>query len=94
VRLKPRRRSLAGLVYNRGINSSGPRRERTSYPGRPASQASAVARPAAPKSGTSAELHAVTCTSASNCWAVGDLVFPFSNPSEALHWDGASWSDG
>ena len=64
-----------------------------SLPAMPAA-ATAVARPAAPNSGTSAELHAVTCTSASNCWAVGDLVFPFSNPSEALHWDGASWSDG
>lgn len=56
--------------------------------------ATAVARPTAANSGTSDELHVVTCTSASNCWAVGDLVYPFSNPSEALHWEGTSWSNG
>jgi hypothetical protein len=62
-----------------------------SLPGVPAA-ATAVARPAAANSGTSDELRAVTCTSASNCWAVGDLIYPFSNPSEALHWGGSGWA--
>ncbi len=54
--------------------------------------AAAAQAPAVPQPGTGSELHAVTCTSVSNCWAVGDSS---SNPvqaSEVLHWNGSAWT--
>lgn len=52
----------------------------------------APARPAVPDPGTGSELRAVTCTSASNCWAVGDYLSGASDNTEALHWDGSAWT--
>jgi hypothetical protein len=52
----------------------------------------AHARPAVPDPGTGSELRAVTCTSASNCWAVGDYGSGPVDGSEALHWDGSAWT--
>src|SRR5205823_12264314 len=41
-------------------------------------------------------LSAVTCTSASDCWAVGDYVIPncngFYSSTLVEHWNGAAWS--
>lgn len=37
------------------------------------------------------QLEAVTCTSKSSCWAVGDVVSPVENENEALQWNGKSW---
>src|SRR5207244_2369947 len=38
-------------------------------------------------------LSAVTCISASNCWAVGEYSPPVSNSNTLTeHWDGATWS--
>lgn len=64
--------------------------------GLPAAPASAAARAqlraAVPQPGTGSELRAVTCTSASNCWAVGDYGNGPLEASEALHWDGSAWT--
>lgn len=54
--------------------------------------AAAAQSPAVPQPGSSSELHAVTCTSASNCWAVGDYGNGPLDASEALHWDGSAWT--
>jgi hypothetical protein len=41
------------------------------------------------------ELVAVRCTSAINCWAVGEAgSLTTSLVGEALHWDGGIWSAG
>jgi hypothetical protein len=52
---------------------------------------------ATPDHGTSpghqSSLTAVTCTSASNCWAVGSYDRGTVQLNEALHWDGSSWSE-
>jgi hypothetical protein len=38
-------------------------------------------------------LGGLTCTSASNCWAVGPANFPLGSvANEALHWNGHAWS--
>jgi len=38
-------------------------------------------------------LSAITCVSASDCWAVGEYSPPISNPFTLVeHWDGALWS--
>src|SRR5262249_24758516 len=39
-------------------------------------------------------LRGVACTSASDCWAVGEYNLVSSGPNNALieHWDGSSWS--
>ena len=50
------------------------------------------AQAAVPSPGTGNELRAVTCTSASNCWAVGDYDNGPVDASEALHWDGSAWT--
>ncbi len=40
------------------------------------------------------QLVGVTCTSSTNCWAVGNAAGYHSSPSPALteHWDGSTWS--
>src|SRR5438067_7801982 len=39
------------------------------------------------------ELRGVTCTSASDCWAVGQYNTDFSSPHTLVeHWNGAAWS--
>src|SRR5207248_2575699 len=39
------------------------------------------------------QLYAVTCTSASDCWAVGDyLTDNFDYQTLIAHWNGAAWS--
>lgn len=64
-----------------------------SLPAVPGTAAVAAAQaPAIPQPATGSELRAVTCTSASNCWVVGDLIFPFSGASYAEHWDGSGWA--
>src|SRR5260370_23658835 len=38
-------------------------------------------------------LSAITCVSASDCWAVGEYRPPFNNAYTLVeHWDGTSWS--
>ncbi len=51
----------------------------------------AAPNPAGGKMGDSSELAAVRCTSASNCWAVGDYEGKTSFGPEALHWNGKKW---
>lgn len=60
----------------------------------PANAATArLSSPAAvPDPGSGSQLRAVTCTSASNCWAVGDYGNGPLDASEALHWDGTAWT--
>ena len=43
-----------------------------------------VAAPAAPNK----DLFSITCVSASDCWAVGDISFG----ENIIHWDGSNWS--
>jgi hypothetical protein len=39
------------------------------------------------------DLSAITCSSSSDCWAVGEYSPPISNPYTLIeHWDGAEWS--
>jgi len=54
--------------------------------------ANAAQAPAIPQPGSGSQLRAVTCTSASNCWAVGDYGNGPVDASEALHWDGSAWT--
>lgn len=59
----------------------------------PATGTAVAARAAAvPQPGTGSSLHAVTCTSASNCWAVGDYTGTTTDQSEAVHWNGSAWT--
>jgi hypothetical protein len=37
------------------------------------------------------ELNAISCSAATDCWAVGD-VYLLYDQNEALHWDGRHWS--
>ncbi len=39
-------------------------------------------------------LNGVACTSASNCWAAGDVVTSGVFNDELLHWNGKKWSVG
>jgi hypothetical protein len=55
----------------------------------PASAASGARPRAASLPG---ELHAVTCTSPVDCWAVGDGGPPGMAENQVLHWDGATWT--
>ncbi len=47
-------------------------------------------------SGASQQLIGVTCSSATNCWAVGNYGSTSGSPgfvlNQALHWDGGTWS--
>jgi hypothetical protein len=53
----------------------------------------ATATAAAPSSiGGDGELRAVYCTSASNCWAVGDAFVKASIVNQMLRWNGKTWS--
>jgi hypothetical protein len=54
--------------------------------------ARAHSQPAVPDPGSGSQLRAVTCTSASNCWAVGDYLDGVVDASEALHWNGTAWT--
>jgi hypothetical protein len=54
--------------------------------------AAATQAPAVPQPGSGSGLHAVTCTSVSNCWAVGNYGNGPVDASEALHWDGSAWT--
>jgi hypothetical protein len=45
-----------------------------------------------PGTGHHSKLTAVTCTSSSNCWAVGSYDHGAGQFNEALYWDGTSWS--
>src|SRR5205807_8807180 len=38
------------------------------------------------------DLYSVTCTSSSNCWAVGNYYSASVSQTLIEHWDGASWS--
>ncbi len=50
-------------------------------------------RPAGAQAGTSfSALSGVYCTSASNCWAVGDRSKGKADVNEILHWNGAKWT--
>jgi hypothetical protein len=55
-----------------------------------------IANPDGAGQGAANELLGVTCSSASNCWAVGDFGSIHDSVGEilnqALHWDGAAWS--
>jgi hypothetical protein len=55
-----------------------------------------IANPDGSGQGSVNELLGATCSSASNCWAVGDFGSIQNSQGEilnqALHWDGAAWS--
>jgi hypothetical protein len=52
----------------------------------------AVPNPGGTRSGAFNELLAVRCTSASNCWAVGDAKrVKKADLDQALHWNGKKW---
>jgi hypothetical protein len=40
----------------------------------------------------SSYLSSVRCTSAANCWAVGEFDFGVASRTQALHWNGRKWS--
>ncbi len=51
------------------------------------------AHSAVPSPSNNSSLNAVTCASASNCWAVGDFQKPSTAyVNEAFRWDGKKWS--
>ncbi len=50
-----------------------------------------VPSPGGTAPGDSSTLIAVRCTSAANCWAVGDFINGRVNLDEALHWTGKKW---
>jgi hypothetical protein len=52
----------------------------------------AAPNPAGTKMGDSNEPSAVRCTSAVNCWAVGEYDGTTSSGPEALHWNGMKWA--
>jgi len=51
-----------------------------------------VPSPGGTSSGSKSEIFSVRCTSASNCWTVGDYVKHNAELSDALHWNGQKWS--
>jgi hypothetical protein len=55
-----------------------------------------IANPDGTGQGAANELLGATCSSASNCWAIGDFGSIQNSQGEilnqALHWDGAAWS--
>lgn len=58
------------------------------------SAAGAVSGPAHSAADMAGELHGVWCTSASNCWAVGDNFAEGGGMGKALieRWNGSAWS--
>ena len=47
--------------------------------------------PGAALAGRSGELNGVFCTSADNCWAVGDYTTKTARLNQVLHWTGKKW---
>jgi hypothetical protein len=48
--------------------------------------------PHVPMPGTSSKLEAVSCTTSSNCWAVGTYSHNGADLNQALRWNGTRWS--
>ena len=76
--------SIAGVRQNQALHWDG-------------AAWSLVTTPDPDGTGTGAfnSLHAVTCTSATNCWAAGDYGIASGSSfslNDALHWDGSQWS--
>ena len=69
---------------------------RVPLPGRPG--AAALLLPGAPGArrvpmpGTASQLEAVSCTTSSNCWAVGTYSHNGAGLNQAMHWNGSTWS--
>jgi hypothetical protein len=60
--------------------------------GRKWSLVTGVPSPGGAASGHFSVLEGVRCTSARNCWAVGDYYKGGADLNQALHWNGAKWS--
>ena len=48
--------------------------------------------PRVPMPGTASQLEAVSCTSSSNCWAVGTYASNGAGLNQVLRWNGTKWS--
>ena len=56
------------------------------------SQVTSVPSPGGTAPGHFSVLYGVRCTSAGNCWAVGEYYRGGADLNQALHWNGAKWS--
>jgi hypothetical protein len=52
----------------------------------------AAPSPGGASEGAFSQLNSVTCSSATNCWAVGSYGAPETSFDQALHWNGTTWS--